>query len=185
VREAVRAEHLDWRDRLIGAALRDPRPARAIAWLLEMDGWVPMHWETLGPLGIRRCTPFRSRSVYELCFECHPSELVGPGTKKLLRRAVNGLVPSRNLMRPDKGTFVRPGREPLLPWRGEIPESLHSLFEPGWISAPPERISRRERESLRMLINFANDVRSLYHGARAGEPRSSTAPAIAELGWRR
>ena len=47
--------------------------------------------------------PFVTRELLELAFELHPSELVGPGTKRLLRYALAGDVPAKNLQRPDKG----------------------------------------------------------------------------------
>ncbi len=62
-----------------------------------------MHWEMTSALGVRRCFPFVTREVLELAFECHPAELVGPGTKRLLRSALANDVPRFNLERPDKG----------------------------------------------------------------------------------
>jgi len=49
--------------------------------------------------------PFFNREVLELAFRCHPSELLGPGTKLILREALRDDVPPRYLLRDDKAVW--------------------------------------------------------------------------------
>ncbi|HUR41127.1 MAG TPA: asparagine synthetase B family protein [Verrucomicrobiae bacterium] len=69
------------------------------------NDFAAMNWEACSHYGIRRVFPFLSRDVIELAMECHPSELIGPGTKRLLRGAVHEDVPHATLYRQDKGNF--------------------------------------------------------------------------------
>jgi asparagine synthetase B (glutamine-hydrolysing) len=70
------------------------------------DGWIAMNWEALSGQGIRRTFPFVQREVLELAYSCHPADIVGPPTKLFLKQAIAGLVPDRNLHRPDKATWT-------------------------------------------------------------------------------
>lgn len=67
--------------------------------------FAPMNWEVCSRFNIRRCIPFHTRRVMELAIRCHPAELVGPDTKRLLRGALVHDVPHDNLFRVDKGDF--------------------------------------------------------------------------------
>jgi hypothetical protein len=65
----------------------------------------PMQWEICSWLDVRRFSPFSIRSVLDLAQRCHPVELLGPGSKRLLRDSLKGLVPPSFLDRSDKGSF--------------------------------------------------------------------------------
>jgi hypothetical protein len=125
-----------------------------LAMFLERQGFLGMHWEVTSSLGVRRSFPFVTRELLELGFECHPSELVGPGTKRLLRAALAGDVPAVNLERPDKG---RPGPHRgsgTRAWSGEIPGVLYPIFAPGW--PPKGEIPYWDVHRGRQLVAFAN-----------------------------
>lgn len=80
--------------------------ANPTLWLrtIYMD-FQPMQWEVCAWLGVRRFSPFSTRPIQELALRCHPVELLGPGSKRLLRRSLKDLVPSQFLERSDKGSF--------------------------------------------------------------------------------
>jgi asparagine synthetase B (glutamine-hydrolysing) len=84
-RPETAAEHREWLRGRRAAWARDRRPLKWFADLVARDGWVAMNWEGTAPLGVRRSLPFFNREVLELAFQCHPSELLGPGPKRLLR----------------------------------------------------------------------------------------------------
>lgn len=128
---ALRAEYADWVSDRRRRAAADDRPLPYLAMFLERQGFLGMHWEVTSALGIRRVFPFVSRELLELAFELHPSELVGPGTKRLLRSALAGDVPTENLRRPDKGHPGSPGRWLKRGWSGEVPEAVAPALAPG------------------------------------------------------
>ena len=162
VRPQLRAEYREWfRDRRREGA-RDDGPMPYLAMFLERQGFLGMQWELTSSLGVRRSFPFVTRELLELAFECHPSELVGPGTKRLLRAALAGDVPAFNLERPDKGR-PGPGRDsgPRV-WSGDIPAILESVLAPDW---PPEReIAYWDVFRGRQLVAFAK----AFERSRAG-----------------
>src|SRR5207302_1953074 len=96
----IQREFNEWIERCRSEARRDRRPLRGLADDVKADAWVAMNWEGTTPLGVRRCNPFFNREVLELAFQCHPSEVLGAGPKRLLRLALKDDVPSRNLFRP-------------------------------------------------------------------------------------
>lgn len=153
IRPELRAEYADWRAARRRAAAADDRPLPYLAMFLERQGFLGMHWEVCSALGIRRVFPFVSRELLELAFELHPSELVGPGTKRLLREALAGDVPAENLQRPDKGRPGGPPALPSLPWRGELPAALEPVLAAGW--PPPGRIPYWDVFRTRQLLAFA------------------------------
>lgn len=126
---AVRAEYRQWQRDALAAAGRSPRAWRYLRAWTDCDGWVTMNWEVTSGLGIHRSIPFLQRGVLELLGDCHPAELVGPGTKKLLRAALRGLVPDRNLDRPDKGAWSRPAGLPPARVDYPIPPLLAGLID--------------------------------------------------------
>lgn len=135
IRAELREEYHDWFRARRASAAGDRHPRRYLAMELEHDGFLGMNWEVASSLGLRRCMPFGTRGALELAFECHPSELIGPGTKRLLRRALADDVPAVNLDRPDKGRAG--GSRGYGPSRltAEVPAALESVFSPGW---PPD-----------------------------------------------
>src|SRR5207249_3811123 len=104
------------------------------------------------PLGVRRCFPFFNREVLELAFRCHPSELLGPGPKRLLRDAVGGDVPSHNLLRPDKGGWGRGQPPPRVTLDTEIPAGADRLVRDGWLPDPPLEAAPEDISMLRNTL---------------------------------
>ena len=119
---------------------------------IAADAWVDMNWEGATPLGVRRCFPFFNREVLELAFRCHPSELLGPGPKRLLRDAVGGDVPSHNLLRPDKGGWGRGQPPPRVTLDTEIPAGADRLVRDGWLPDPPLEAAPEDISMLRNTI---------------------------------
>ena len=149
----LRAEYADWYRERRRAAAADPSPLPYLRAFLERDGFLGMHWETTSALGVRRCFPFVTREVLELAFECHPAELVGPGTKRLLRVALKDDVPAFNLQRPDKGRPMPSQGVGPRQWSGEIPEGLNGVFRPGW--PPSGKVQYSSVFRTRQLVRFA------------------------------
>src|SRR4029077_308797 len=131
---------------------------RYLALQAEKDGFVTMNWEAASALGVRRSFPFFYREVLELAFECHPSELVGPGTKKLLRAALAGDVPSRNLNRADKGHWGGSARDLQLESSGPLPAGLEGVVLPDWYPNPPPLVDAATARSLTALAVFARSL---------------------------
>ena len=162
VRPELRAEYEEWlRDRRRAAA-RDDGPMPYLAMFLERQGFLGMHWEVTSSLGVRRSFPFVTRELLELGFECHPSELVGPSTKRLLRAALAGDVPAVNLERPDKGRPRPPRGSEFREWSGEVPSVLDPVLAPGW--PPNGKIPYWDVHRGRQLVAFAN----AFERSRAG-----------------
>lgn len=128
----VREEYQEWWHRRRRALAGDRRPRAFTAAVLEMDGWLAMNWEATTALGVRRAAPFVGRKVIELALSCHPGELIGPGTKRLLRAGLAADLPGPILHRQDKGGWPSTA-EP--PWTGAVPEALSDAFQPGWPAA--------------------------------------------------
>ena len=120
---AVREEYLTWWERKRKELREDTDPWRHLAMeSATLDPFVPMNWEACSALGIRRSFPFFNREVLELAYECHPAELYGPGTKKLLRAALHNDVPSRNLYRQDKGRRDEAGVKSMQSLQEPLPD---------------------------------------------------------------
>jgi asparagine synthetase B (glutamine-hydrolysing) len=149
---AMREEHAEWSRRTRARMLADRRPLRELAAWVELDDWVAMHWEVASVHGTRPIHPFFNREAIELGFECHPVELFGPGHKKILRRALSGVVPDRYLCRSDKGHWNRPARKDLASWDGEL-GALAGCVAPSVHQAG--RLSHAERRQLTQLSLFA------------------------------
>src|SRR5438034_157187 len=161
-RAALRAVRHRRRD----AATRDHAPRRYLALRAEEDGFVAMNWEAATNLGVRRFFPFFNRDVIELAFECHPTELVGPGTKKLLRRALRQDVPQHNLERPDKGGWGSYVRAARLAWSEPLPEMLTTVVRREWYPRPPALVGGFEALGLTQLSLFAESLRARGTGLR-------------------
>ena len=80
--------------------------ANPTLWLriVHMD-YQPMQWEICSWLAVRRFSPFSVRRMQDLALRCHPVELLGPNSKRLLRKSLAGLVAPKYLERADKGAF--------------------------------------------------------------------------------
>ncbi len=130
IAQDLRDEHREWFLSNRRQAASDRSSRNYIQLCLQDAGWVVMNWEATSALGVRRAFPFLSREMLELAFSLHPTELLGPGTKKLLRASALGLVPERSLERSDKGQFGPPLPRSL-PAR-EVPDTLNGIVTGGW-----------------------------------------------------
>jgi hypothetical protein len=153
----VRRECRAWADSRRRAASREAAAHRHLGLRAEMDGFVAMNWEVTGALGVRRSFPFFNREVLELAFECHPSELVGPGTKKLLRAALARDVPHENLFRPDKGHWGNYLRGARFELTTPLPDGLEAVVRPDWYPKPPP-LDSSAACGVAVLANFANSL---------------------------
>jgi asparagine synthetase B (glutamine-hydrolysing) len=132
----VEAEYRDWVADRRRALARDPRPLAELAMRADADAWVAMYWEGASPLGVRPLLPFFNREALELAFRCHPRDLLGPGKKRLLRDALAGDVPARNLMREDRGEWTG-HREARWALDGPLPATASAVVRPDWLQSPP------------------------------------------------
>jgi hypothetical protein len=155
VQPAVRQEYLDWRADRRRKVAADRRPLRYLALAADRDGFVPLSWEAASVLGVRTVWPFFNRAILELAFECHPRELVGPGTKRLLRAALKGDVPPMNLERADRGYWTTSDRSgpppPSVPEMEHIFDLARLPREEAEIGLPTSWVFRRFLDSLRGL----------------------------------
>lgn len=149
----VRDEHEAWVESTRRRMLADERPLRELATWTELDAWVAMHWDVASAHGVRPVHPFFNRAVLELAFQCHPSELYGPGTKKILRRALAGMVPARYLERPDKGHWHRPPRHERVAWLGRL-SALESCVDGALLERARRELAPAERRQLTQLALF-------------------------------
>lgn len=164
VRAELREEYRAWLDRRRAAAAGDRLPRRYLALRTEEDGFLAMHWEAGSALGVRRFFPFFNRDILELASECHPEELVGPGTKKLLRAALRDDVPRHNLERRDKGGWGSYMREARLPWKEALPDLLAAIVRPDWHPRPPPTVTWFEAMGLTQLSVFTASLRARRTG---------------------
>ncbi len=163
---AGREEDLTWWERKRKELRGDADPWRHLAMeSATLDPFVPMNWEACSALGIRRSFPFFNREVLELAYECHPAELYGPDTKKLLRAAVHNDVPSRNLYRQDKGrrddALVKSMQSLQEPMPDEaLPEELEGVLSPEWFSESPNVLKYWRFRCLTRLLIFVKSLRA-------------------------
>jgi len=167
VHPELRAEYAEWRRVKRAAVAHDAGAMPYLALFMEREGLLGMHWEVTSALRMRRCYPFITREVLELAFELHPHELVRRnGSKLVLREALDGLVPARNLQREDKGHPGRAGDRTARPWTHDLPAELAPVLAEGWPPAGP--IPYLDVARLRQLRAF---VRGLHRSRRNLEVR--------------
>jgi hypothetical protein len=118
-----------------------------------------MNWEAASALGIRRSLPFLNREVLELAFSCHPSEQLGPGTKKILRAALKDDVPAKHLNRQDDGVSPR-GPDATIPWTARLDEQLAPIVREDWFPHPPARVDQDDAIRLTSLAQIARNRRA-------------------------
>ena len=152
IRAEVADEYGEWLERRQRGAARDPGALRHLALRAEADGFVAMNWEATSALGVRRSFPFFSREVLELAFECHPGELIGPGTKKLLRRSLREDIPARNLDRATRGHWGGYLKGARLPWTEQLPEELESVVRAHYYPRPPAVLDSWDAHGLTQLV---------------------------------
>src|SRR5262249_40030446 len=177
----VREEYRVWYERRSREAACDPDPWCYLASGAEHDGFVTMNWEAASALGIRRSFPFFNREALELAFACHPTELVGPGTKKLLRTALRDDVPSKNLQRPDKGSWGAYLRAIQFTWRASLPEAPEPLVRKEWYPQPPQLLGHWAGFRLLELMAFVESLDERRRGRqsqREAGPRTLNAAAL-------
>jgi len=155
VRSDVQDEYRQWYLARQTRAARDKQDGRFLALRAESSGWVAMNWEAASAVGVRRSFPFFTREVLELAFECHPSELVGPGYKKLLRAALHADVPALNLSRTDKGGWGRQLPATKLLNAIPLPDTLAQVVDPAWMDAQPQSTRFSDLQGLVQLQVFA------------------------------
>ena len=164
VNDDLRAEYRDWFADYQRRAAADGRPLRGMHQFLERDQGLAMHWEVASACGVRRFNPFMTRELLELAYAQHPDDMIGPGTKRLLRRSLASDVPTPSLYRPDKGSFS--GRAaPSMPWRASLDPELESIVVRDWFPTPPARVSCADATSLSQLAHFARSLRTLRERA--------------------
>jgi len=160
VSEDLHEEYRDWFADYRRRAAADNRPLRGMHQFLERDQGLAMHWEVASACGIRRFNPFMQRELIELAYAQHPDDLIGPGTKRLLRRALAADVPAKNLYRPDKGRFAgRPA--PSLLWRDPLDPELETIVTDRIFPQPPARLSCADAARLWQLTHFARSLTAL------------------------
>lgn len=127
-----------------------------------LDGYLLQTWEAGSALGIRRLAPFFNRDILEFGFATHPAEKIRPLDKKILRRALEGLIPERVLLRPDKGG--RPdqsaARAPIVE-SGSDSELAHRTLDLQYIDAAADRGTRLYYP----LLRCEHIVASLNYGS--------------------
>jgi hypothetical protein len=179
--DEVLAEYRDWANARAQVLRLDPRPFRHLSEHLERnDGFLAMNWEVASALGVRRSFPFVSRETLELTYSCRPEEMLGPKTKKLLRRALHGDVPPRNLYRPQKSRWGAALAHPMVVWRQPLPPILGSLLRSDWMPRPPVPIAAADARCLGrlargtslltsgdMAISLSENLRPVAGGQRA------------------
>lgn len=158
IRSDLREEYRTWVAARRRAAAGEPVARRDLALHAEADGFVAMNWEAASALGVRRAFPFFNREVLELAFECHPSELVGPGTKKLLRAALHGDVPAENLLRADKGQWSHYLHGTRVKSTTQLPGSLAAIVRPDWCRTAPPMLHRADAFGLAQLSRFVHTL---------------------------
>jgi asparagine synthetase B (glutamine-hydrolysing) len=160
----LRIEVRDWAARERQLALCDPRPLRELAAWCRLDGWLAMQWECCSRWGIRPSTPFFTRRMLELAFRCHPVELFGPGTKKILRRGLHGLVPARYLERADKGHWKVIRLPPVARRMTGLPADVQKMLS-GEYPFSGKPLTSLEDRALSQLVLFSRKVREVRHAA--------------------
>jgi len=169
IRPEIRAEYRQWGRDSGAARAKDGRPLRGLATSCEHDGWVAMNWEACSALGVRRSIPFFTREVLELAFECHPSEGLGPGTKRLLKAAVGDDVPARNLNRPKQGFSGGPNAiDEQIEWSKSLPPGLEAILSPEWLENAPKVLPYSVARELTQLSMCAEGLAERRRPARGG-----------------
>jgi Asparagine synthase len=157
VQPAVRHEYRQWRADRRRALAADHRPLRYLAFQCEQDEFIAMNWEAATAAGARRAWPFFTRAMLELAFDCHPWELVGPGTKKLLRTALEGQVPRLNLQRETRGPSDSPRRPHPPP--PAVPD-LEGIFSAERLSREVDEIGVPISWHFKMFLDSVGALRS-------------------------
>lgn len=142
----------------------DDRPRPFIAKRLEVaQTAIAQNWEVTSALGVRRVYPFLSRELVELAFACHPSEGLGPGTKKLVREALAGLVPESHLGEK-QGWSSHPAS---VPWNIPLPGALGSIVRRDLMDRAPRQLPAFDALRLTLLLNISQALSTARAERRA------------------
>lgn len=176
VRPEVREEYREWRGRL---ERRPAGPRGQLALSAVRDGYVAMNWEAATRLGVRRSFPFFHREVLELAHRCHPVELVKPGPKRILERAVPDEITMEGLFESDRVSYGLDGTGPRLPWARPLPDALGRVVRGDWCPRPPGRLRDVDAWRLTALLQLARaaglDPDAARDGPDPGEGRATEA----------
>ena len=158
IRPELRTEYAEWLDRRRRAAGREIPIWRYLTLRLECDEYAPMNWAGTSALNLRRSFPFLQRAVIELAYSCHPSELVCPGHKLLLRRALESDAPVRNLNRADKGGWGRSEIPQRYSPLGNIPISLSQVIVDDLVSNQERFLNYWEHSRITQFSLFVENL---------------------------
>jgi asparagine synthetase B (glutamine-hydrolysing) len=111
--------------------------------LIYLD-FQPMQWEICSWLDVRRYSPFCCRDIQALALRCHPMELLGSHSKRLLRQALRQMVPEQYLERRDKGSF---GIQEQGPVSHEVDKAQSTLHTVGWSAFLNDRFTPSGQEA--------------------------------------
>jgi len=164
IRPELRAEYRELYERRRRELGRERRPLGHLALTVEDEYWLAQNWEAASAHGVRRSFPFATRELVEFAFRSHPRDLLGPGTKKLLRYAVSGDVPAENLGRTDKGGWRGPSRQARCLWETPLPPELEQIVRSDWFPAPPQAIHFGEAAELAQLSKFSDNLECVRDG---------------------
>lgn len=156
----VRAEYAEWFDRRRRAAGGEPSAWRYLTLRLECDNFATMNWEGTSALNLRRSFPFLQREVIELAYACHPAELIRPGHKLLLRRALELDLPAHNLNRADKGAWGRFNVPSHYSLGQKLPDSVAPMVRKDWFPQPPDELSYYEASRMEQFTLTASNYSS-------------------------
>ena len=155
----IGAEYEEWFERYVRDYVTDESPHATMHRYVERDEFNAVGWEAASALGMRNLHPFMTRSLIELGYAVHPDDVIGPGTKRLLRRALAGRVPTANLYRSDKDT--QPNTKNSHLWSRRVPDALESLVRPEWFPHPPARIDNWDALGLWRAVRFHDSLNEL------------------------
>lgn len=160
----VRSEWDQWRRDAAERGSPAPTGRAALRRAFAYHGWVVMTWEIATEHGVRPFLPFSTRADIEWSVHAHPRELLGPGLKKPLRRALEGDVPPMNLHRPKGGPEWDSQR-----WQRPVPlargldDRLAPVLAADALHA--ERLSGADASRIEYLEKAIEGVEIARHGA--------------------
>lgn len=156
----LRNEYVEWRDRELHRAAADYGAWRYFRLRLRHEEFPVMNWEACSALGVRRAIPFMEREILELTLQCHPSELIRPAHKKLLKAALHEDIPRHILHQPHKRNWGLKAEAAMMdfPWGAPLPTALAPMVRPEWFPHPPAKVSYAENSSLTQLTTISQSL---------------------------
>ncbi len=169
VQPALREQYRAWITGMRCRLADDPSPYRTLASYMDRESAMGMNWEVTSALGVRRVWPFVSRETIELSYSIHPDDVIGPGTKRLLRRALHEDVPAWSLYRSDKGGWAAEIASGNMLWNEALPDELAGIVRNDWFPHPPATIPAESGLRLLQLITTVSALREI-RAKRARSP---------------